>query len=152
MGADGFAGDAARERISPNGALHHQDPGGANHLECEAKEGPSLAGSGAATRRTIHPLQLLCRALRLAPTSYRRFEITAAQPDAPISVSCATEGNSALDQLYMNHADTFECCVAELAAEMQAFAIRESVSVALSEDERVVTLGRDRAEPACRQA
>ena len=122
-----------------------------NHLECEAKEGPLLAGSGAAARRTAHPLQLLCRALRLAPTSYRRFEIAAAQPDAPISVFSVTEGNSALYQLDLHQADTFEC-VAELAAEMRPFAVRESISVSLSEDERVVTLGRDKAEPACRQA
>jgi len=123
-----------------------------NQLECLANEGPTLAGSKAAPRRTIHPLQLLCRALRLAPTSYCRFEITAAQPDAPIIVVSVTEGNSALDQLYLDQAGTFECCVAELAAWMRSFATREGISVVLSEDERVVTLGRDRAEPACRQA
>ena len=118
--------------------------------ECLAKEGPPLAGSSATACPTLHPLQLLCRTLRLAPTSYRRYEIVAQPPNALLIVAADMRADQDGNQTHVRKVEGFRG-VAEFAAALRPFAVREGISVQLIAGEQVVVLSRDAAEPACRR-
>ncbi len=120
-----------------------------NQLECLAMEGPPLAGSAAMACRSTHPLQLLCCTLRLAPTSYRRYEI-AALSNATMIVMADIHADQDGDRNHYRDVAKFRS-VAELAAGLRPFAAKEGISVQLMADEQVVVLSRDAAEPACRR-
>lgn len=51
-----------------------------NGLHCSAEE------RARSKRYTTDPVQLLCRALRMTPACYRRFEVVAAHPDLQMQV------------------------------------------------------------------
>ena len=53
-------------------------------LRCVAME---AVDSEARRRCTKDPVQLLCRALRMAPTCYRQFELVACQPDSALQIT-----------------------------------------------------------------
>jgi len=101
---------------------------------------------------TTNPAQLLCRALRLAPSCYRRFELRAAQP----AVSLFVEANVWLKhsrggcvERHTSPVASFET-VAQFAAALQQCTDAEGVSVSLSPNERSVIIDRAwSAAPAC---
>ena len=90
------------------------------------------------------PVQLLCRAVRLAPACYRRFVWTAADPAEPLHVNAAVrlslDGMSA--GRHPSTTATFEC-VKHLDAAVQQCAIEEHVNVSVSPDERSIVIIRD---------
>ena len=56
-------------------------------LHCWATERVPQPGQQAAGRRCINnPVHLLCRALRMAPASYRRFELTTVRQQGPLAL------------------------------------------------------------------
>ena len=122
-----------------------------NQWECSAKEGPPLAGSAATACDAvgIHPLQLLCRSLRLAPTSYRRYEI-AARSYTPLIVAADLRADGDGNQANPRKVAGFHS-VAEFAVALRPSATKEGLSVQMLAHEQIVVLSRDGAEPACRR-
>ncbi len=90
---------------------------------------------------TVH---LLCRALRLAPACYRRFELAANKPHAQVGVMgtlWATDDNESGSDTGVDIVGTeFDC--ADLATAMGQFAAVESLSVQLSQDAPYMPLER----------
>ena len=95
------------------------------------------------------PAQLLCRALRLAPASYRCFELTPAHAAAPLqtvakmvrhhdgtTVHLVTEA-----PMLTKKAASFSGVV-ELAAVLERYAATEGLSARLSSDVRSVVIWR----------
>jgi len=115
-----------------------------NDLLCTAVERlPDHVGPEAERAPTTQSLQLLFRALRLAPLCYRRIELMAAQPHQPLTVAgetrllCATG-----DQTYCDRAAESES-IAALAAAMRRFEAAEGVSVCLTQDEQSIIVHRN---------
>ena len=124
-------------------------------LHCAAEEwSPQASRPDAGNRCATDPVQLLCRALRLAPECYRRFELTAARPDAALRV----EANVVLswnenacwdedDKVYSRGEASFDS-VAQLAAAMQRCAAEEGIEVALTSDDGTIIVRRAGVPPA----
>lgn len=113
------------------------------------------AGEGAphAYRCALDPAVLLCRALRLAPASYRRLELAAAQANAPLHMLATMPPMRPWEvgsgrKRHRGMASSFNSAV-QLAAALQLCAAAESVSVHLSPDERTIVICRqDTADDA----
>lgn len=113
-----------------------------NFLECKATERVPDAERPTAGRCLDHPVHLLCRALRTAPVSYERFELTAARRCHPLHVIGG--GN-----MYVGDRRTsvysklqrFDSIVG-LAAAMQRYAAEESLTVHVLPDEQCIIVHR----------
>ncbi len=94
---------------------------------------------------TGNPVQLLCRALQLAPRSYQVFMLAAASPEEPLTVSC---GEDTIDS-DVSDSDgevgyveaSFEDIPA-LTDAMRQFAVAEQLRVDLSPDQRTIVIRR----------
>jgi len=115
----------------------------ANDLWCTTKQTlPHDAGPEAEARAcTTDSVQLLCRALRLAPACYRRFELAVQQPHEPISIGKETRLMNGDDG--PDHKPTKFQSIAAVAAAMRQFEAAEGVSVCLMPDERSVVIVRN---------
>ena len=115
-----------------------------NWLHCQANEQllPHAGADDLQHPRTKDSVELLCRALQLAPACYRRFELATPQPDEPlileseIILKCGDE-----QEKHAGDAVGF-VSVAGLAAAMRRFAAAESLRVLMSSDERSVIVHR----------
>jgi len=105
-----------------------------NRLKCWA-EVPIRADG----RYVTEPVQLLCRALRLTPPCYRRFELTAAQPQEWLDIQ-AEVSVYAEDDTIMPHRTTAKSSypVGELAAAMRRRGVAEDLDVVLSRHNTIV--------------
>ena len=134
---DGAAGEMrARDPVLPRGfaVLRLQ----ANLLRFLSSGHPPHVEACAAD-----PARLLCRVLRLAPASYRRFELAPARQGRSLRMrasSCLPDGlgNSAMREVKARFAS-----VAALAAALGQFGAMEGLSVDTSPDGRSVILCRD---------
>ena len=114
-----------------------------NRVQCVAER--ASAGSEATAHRTLHPLQLLCRALHLAPPSYHRFELAAAQPDEPLYIQADTTLTWPDRTGYQRR-----CCgrmlgfdsVATLAVALQPIAVAEGLRLHVLGEGGLVVLSR----------
>ncbi len=104
-------------------------------LFCSAEEGLAHAGTQAQRACTGNAVHLLCRALRLAPASYRRFSLAADEPNAQLTV---TGGVSVTDHdgdepgaASASHAALQFGSIADLAVAMGQFAAAEGLEVQL---------------------
>ena len=86
--------------------------------------------------------QLLCRALRLAPTSYRRFELAPKDPDKPLTISVDLQLQCGLETTEPDIASASFDDAAGLAAAMQQYAAVEELSVNVSPDMASVIICR----------
>ena len=110
-------------------------------LQCDAVERPREDG-----RYTMDPVQLLCRALQMAPANYRRFELTPCaielvHVEAEVAV---LDGND--DAIHRSSATSWYT-VPELAAAMRWTLTAQGLGVRLSSDEETINVCRDSAEP-----
>ena len=118
-----------------------------NTLQCSADVRLPGAGPVAQTLCGESALQLLCRALRLAPACYRRFELAAAQPAADnkqlrvLGDMTLTRGHGSAD--HRSLADAAFDSVAALGAAMAESAADEGLSVQLSPDEQSIVVRRN---------
>jgi len=93
-------------------------------------------------------VQLLCRAMQLAPGCYERFELAASSTNERMVISCGEFGPDG-DEPYGDG-----CTVAsfdtilELAAAMRGHAAAEHLRVEVSPDERIIVVSRLREWPA----
>ena len=97
-----------------------------------------------------NPAQMLCRALRMAPASYRRFEIAVAWPDARLEVEAAVfrHWDHRDDQKDRRGTVASFSSAAELAAAMQQYATAERLTVHLSADQQDIIVRRAVVPPA----
>jgi len=99
-------------------------------------------------KRTDSAVQLLCRALRMAPGSYRRFELAAADSHKPLVIDAdpmMLEGYPAGTWNVVPSHDVAPAAfqnVSGLAAAMQQYAAAEELSVGVSPDLRSVVICR----------
>ncbi len=121
-----------------------------NRVECWATERLPTAGQWATGQYTTDPAKLLCRALRLAPACYCRFEWTAAVPEAPLELGAFVllVWSFVPESEPRDQVASFDS-VGDLAAVLQEYAAAEGLSVQLSQDERTVVISRDRIDTAC---
>ena len=122
-------------------------------MQCIAEEQPLDDQPGACTRQTTDPVQLLCRALRLAPACYRRLELKPDKWDMPFCIGGEMyydwmDRDNAYDRLYANTPASFDS-ISELAAALQRCAAAEGLTVHCRLDELIVVLSRNSAEPSC---
>ncbi len=95
-----------------------------------------------AYRRRTSPVRLLCRTLRLAPVSYRRFELAAKDPAKPmqmfagVSLTCGEKRG-------MHRARAKFDSIAELAVAMRRFASSEGLSVTIMTDLQSIIVTRN---------
>ena len=111
-----------------------------NFMGCWAMERTPRPEPAAAGRCIKNPVHLLCRALRMAPASYRRFELTATEP--PLHVfggGIIYVGNQ--KTLHEDRSVTFSS-IADLANAMQRYAAAESLSLHLLPEERSIVISR----------
>jgi len=120
----------------------------ANRLSCNAEDQLTPSGAPSQRPRTRNPVQLLCRALSLAPECYRRFEVTAKSPDEPLQVDSSVLLPSGVSETYPGMRFG---TVAALAAAMGQFAAIERLSVHMSADERSIVVHKfnDQASSSC---
>ena len=112
------------------------------------RAGP-LADCVDAQRACAEPaVQLLCRALRLAPKNYRRFEL-APDPDKPLMIGVYLKLRCGLQETEPDIESAVFHDIAGLAAAMQQFAAGEELSVALSPDWQTVIVRRAGTELPC---
>jgi len=115
-----------------------------NALSCSAEE--RLQHARDKTKSSRDPVQLLCRALRLAPRCYRRLELAPQFPDKPLVIRgdllllCA--GTKPFPRRDRDREATF-ANIAELAAAMQGFDAAEAINVCLTPDEQTIIVVRD---------
>ncbi len=111
-----------------------------------------LPAAGSATDGPLctGPVQLLCRALRLAPASYRRFELSAARPDDGLDIEAAVfrDWDDRDIQQHRRGTPMSFGSAAELAAAMQQHAAAERLTVHLSADQQDIVVRRAVAAPA----
>ncbi len=112
-----------------------------NHLTFWATELQPHAGPEAFRRRTS-PVRLLCRALRLAPVCYNRFELAAKDPAKPIRIFAAVFLTCGEKRGTHRARATFEQ-IAELAAAMRRFASSEGLSVTFMADLQSIIVTRN---------
>ncbi len=113
----------------------------ANTLCCWAEEWMTHSGVESDGRCTTDPVQLLCRALRLTPVCYRRFEIAAAQPDAPIVVKSEVFLCWPDEREHRSKSASFEG-LAQLEAAVRREATKEGLCSRLSPDQRSIVVHR----------
>ena len=110
-----------------------------NALYCGAVE--QLPGSGTEGKFPMDPVQVLCRALRLAPPSYSHTELKTAYPGkrfevwSDLALLCTNSENSGPRKA------KFES-IAELAAAMQHFTSVEKLEVCVAPDGQTVVAQR----------
>ena len=115
-----------------------------NALTCRAEE--RLQRAEDKTKSSGDPVQLLCRALRLAPRCYHRLELAPRFPDTPLVIRndllllCA--GTNPLPRRDRDREATF-ANIAELAAAMRHFGAAEAIDVCLTPDEQTIVVLRD---------
>jgi len=110
-----------------------------NALYCGAVERLPQSRSGG--NSPMDPVQLFCRALRLAPHCYQRFELMAAYSGSALEVwSDLTLLCTDSENLHPRTAK-FES-IAELAAAMQQFASVEKLDVCVSPDGQTIVAQR----------
>ena len=112
----------------------------AHRLQCWGTVHLAHASSGCDERCLINPVHVLCRALRMAPPCYRRFEL--ATTHQPLHVS---GGGIVLiddERSFSRDTDVLFDSIASLAIAMQHFASREELSVSLSPDEYSISVCR----------
>ena len=121
-----------------------------NQLHCYATGRPQQAEPAEAQGLLDrNPVQLLCRALRLAPACYRRFELAARHPDAPLQLSGAAVVVRTKQQPQRSRGDVTFGSAAELGAAMRQCAAAEGLAVHVLPDERGIAICRvDDAVPA----
>ncbi len=120
-----------------------------NCLRLMAVEKPPPGVSAAAHRQCTDPVHVLCRALRLAPATYRRFELAAAQPHAKLQIEAFVSHHYDGCRDFRNRGRTARFdSVTQLAAAMQRFAAAEGLAVQLSADQLDVVVRRADAPPA----
>ncbi len=115
-----------------------------NSLFCSAEEGLAHAGTQAQRACTQNAVHLLCRALRLAPQSYRRFLLAADGPNSQLTVTggvLATESDEPVPDYDYDAAAEFGS-IAALAAAMGQFAAAEGLEVQLLLDESCIVVRR----------
>ena len=93
----------------------------------------------------MQPLQLMCRALRLTPACYSYFELSAANPHAPVHI----EARVSLSGWYsgpnsVEGAVSFDS-IAELATAMSQFAVMEGLRMRMLPGARGIVLQRANA-------
>ncbi len=116
-----------------------------NELQISAEVRLPHAGTDSADADRVRAetaVQLLCRALRLAPEHYRRFELAAENTDRPLQIGivlslvCGVvdteEDDSDIDPADIDPAEFDDA--AGLAAAMQQYAAAEELSVDVSPD------------------
>ncbi len=115
-----------------------------NDLLCTAVEIlPDHVGPEVERAATADAVQLLCRALRLAPLCYRRIELMAAQPHKPLTITGETRLLSATGgNIYCDRAVEWQS-IAGLAAAMRRFEAAEGVSVCMTRDEQCIIVHRN---------
>ncbi len=109
-------------------------------LHCWAEVRSSHAGRAYGRRCLTNPVHLLCRALRMAPSCYRRFELAAGYEKIHIiGAGCL----HVLGRQHTTHGskDVFDS-ITSLAAAMLRYASAENLSVALSPDESAILVHR----------
>ncbi len=114
-----------------------------NGLHCKFDRGLALTGTEAQTCCTADAVHLLCRALRLAPKSYRHLELEADHPRARLTLTgdvLMPRDDDEPDPAF--HVESIYHSVAELAAAMQQFAAAEGLSVHVSPDECSIIVSR----------
>ncbi len=104
-----------------------------------------LGGIGHEVPWNGNPVQLLCRALQLAPEWYQFFELAAAVPEEALNIGCG-EAPSDSDESDSDGEDdwvqaSFEDIPA-LAAAMRQYAVAEHLRVDVSPDERTIVITR----------
>ena len=112
-----------------------------NVLDIWAAEVQPGAGPEAFRRRTS-PVRLLCRAFRLAPPSYRRFELAAMDPAKPMHV-CAGAFLTCGEKRGRHSARVKLDNLAELAVAMRRFASSEGLSVTFMTDLQSIVVTRN---------
>ena len=114
-----------------------------NRVRCSATERLPQADPQSAGRCTVHPVQLLCRALRLAPACYRRFELVAAQPEAPLQIDSSVHLSWAggVETVQGNGSASFDS-VNELKAAMRRFVKEEKLRLVRSPGEHIIVVRR----------
>lgn len=125
-----------------------------NWVQLLLRERLPLATPQADERRAgplVDPLQALCRSLRLAPTSYRRFEWAPAQLGAPLQVETDIFDSRDRDYFASSPHSRVTCSksAAKLAAALRPFANAEGITVDVMLEDQVVVLSRNSSEPAC---
>ena len=100
-----------------------------NWLQCWAVARLPHTEPAAEGRCLNHPVHLLCRALRMAPACYRRFELAAAEHDAKVHILGG--GTIHMDGKERTHRGTATTCrnLSKLASEMRRYAAAEGLSV-----------------------
>ena len=120
-----------------------------NWLQCHAEETMPHGELVPKTFRAQHPVQLLCRALRLAPACYRRFELTARHPDTPLEIT------SGIVSVYVYGNNEHKASgggaakfgsVAKLAVAMRRFANAEGLIVQYLPDDQSIVVRSSQAE------
>lgn len=112
-------------------------------LHCWATERVPQPWQQAAGRRCINnPVHLLCRALRMAPASYRRVELTTVRQHGQLTVYSG--GDTYAGERRTLHQDRASMAhsAAELGAAMRLYAAEEGLSVHVSPDEQSVVVYR----------
>lgn len=95
-----------------------------------------------------NPVHLLCRALRMAPASYHRFELAAAQQSRPLEIAgggYVDVGEHETCLSPSSNTATFDS-IAGLAAAMRRFEAAEGLMVHVSPDEQTIFVRRVAAE------
>ena len=114
-----------------------------NWLHCYAEEMMPYTEAEAEAFGSRDPVQLLCRALRLAPACYRRFELTARHPDAPLEIASAVLCIYGSDQRKSDGGKAAKFgSVAELAVSMRQHAAAEGLTVQYLPDDRSIVVCR----------
>jgi len=113
-----------------------------NWVQCSMKSSMWLPGIEVVHRRIVEPVQLLCRTLRLAHISCRRFELTAAQPGAPLNIEADVAVYQDGELIQFREVASYDC-VAKLAAAKRPFAVQEGLTVSFLADIEVIVLSRD---------
>ena len=118
-----------------------------NDLFCSAKERlPHAVPEAELENRAGNPVQLLCRALRMAPGCYSRFELAAQYRTLPLTLSGAVSVKSEDGQGWRGDGGAQFDTVTELAAAMQQVAEMENLLVHLLPDEQTIAVSRSRNE------
>jgi len=113
-----------------------------NSLWCWATERTPQPGSAAAKRCMNSPVHLVCRALRMAPACYCRFELTAKRQHLALQIfGGGIVHVGGRKTLHKDRSSTFGS-ISDLAAAMQQYAAAESLSVHVLPEERSIVVDR----------
>ena len=113
----------------------------AHRLHCWAEEESSEASAAHGRRCLENPVHLLCRALRMAPLCYRRFELAAACDKIHIAGAGMLITGNRPAQHHHGPDATFDS-ITGLAAAMLRYAFAEGLCLEVSSDERTIIVRR----------